>query len=78
MEWIINIVLQIIGFASLGHLAADFLNGFEKLADKPFKCNMCMSYWLSFIPFIFIYGAVGLLYAATASIVSELIFRKLT
>lgn len=73
-----TIILMIIGFASLGHIAADFLNQFEKLWEKPFKCNACLTYWLSFIPFIFIYGWVGVLYAATASIVSEIIYRQLT
>lgn len=73
-----TIILMIIGFACLGHLAADFLNGFEKLWDRPFKCNMCMTYWLSFIPFIFIYEGYGILYAAIASIVSELIYKQLT
>lgn len=78
MEWLIHVVLQIIGFACLGHIMADFLNNFEKLPDRPFKCNMCLSFWISLVPFIFIYEGNGILYAATASIVSELIFRKLT
>lgn len=73
-----TIILMIIGFACLGHIAADFLNTFEKLPEKPFKCNMCLTYYLSFIPFIFIYSGYGILYAAIASIVSEIIYRQLT
>ena len=73
-----ELILTIIGFACLGHIIADFLSTFEELWDKPFKCNMCMTYWISLAPFIFIYGANGILYAAIASITSEIIYRKLT
>jgi len=72
-----ELLIHIIGFACLGHLMADFLQQFETLWDKPFKCNMCLTYWTSLIPFIFIYGWSGILIAAISSIISEIIYRKL-
>lgn len=74
----LQLILMIIGAACIGHLAADLLNGFEKLPSKPFKCNMCMTYWLNLVPFIFIYGGYGFFYLAIASILSELIYKQLT
>lgn len=72
-----ELLIHIIGFACLGHLGADFLSQFESLPDKPFKCNMCLTYWISILPFIFMYGWTGILLSAIASITSELIFKKL-
>lgn len=69
------IIINILGMAGLGHLVADFLNQIEKLPQKPFKCNMCMTFWLSVLPFIFLYGWTGILYSALASIVSEIYFK---
>ena len=70
-------ILNILGAAALGHLVADFLAQFEWLPQKPFKCNMCMSFWLSIVPFVYIYGYDGLMMAACASITSELIYKYL-
>lgn len=72
-----ELLIQIIGFACFGHLGADFLQRYEWLWDKPFKCNMCLTAWSSLIPFIFIYGWIGILYASISAITSELIYRKL-
>jgi len=72
-----ELILSILGAAGLGHLAADFLNGFSWLPDKPCKCNMCMTFWLNVGPFIFIYEWEGILYAALASIISELYLKIL-
>jgi len=68
------ILLQILGFACLAHLAADMAQHF-KLPQKPFQCGMCMGYWLSFIPLIVQFGLMGILYAAMAGVTSELIYR---
>jgi hypothetical protein len=70
-------IIHILGAASLGHMAADLLSQFERLPDKPFKCNMCMSFWLSIIPFIFIYGADAIFISAISSIISEFIYKKI-
>lgn len=70
-------ILSILGAAGLGHMAADFLQQFDRLPDKPCKCNMCMTFWLNIGPFIFLYGYEGIFYAALASIVSELYLKIL-
>ena len=72
-----ELIINILGAAGLGHLAADFFSQFDKLPAKPTKCNMCMSFWLSLFPFILLYGYEGILYAALASIVSELYLKIL-
>ncbi len=72
-----ELLLSIMGAAGLGHLAADFFARYERLYDKPFKCNMCMTFWLNVTPFIFLYGWRGVLYAGLASIISELYFKYL-
>ena len=70
-------ILSILGAAGLGHMAADFLSRYDWLPDKPCKCNMCMTFWLSVGPCIFLSGGVGIFYAALASIVSELYLKIL-
>jgi len=70
-----ELIISILGAAGLGHLGADFLSRYEWLWDKPFKCNMCLTFWLSFTPFIFQNGYEGIFYAALASIISELYFK---
>ena len=72
-----NIILIILGFASLAHLLADFLNQFEELPKKPFACNMCMAFWISLFPCMYLYGIEGILLAAISGIVSELIYRTI-
>ena len=72
-----ELIISILGAAGLGHLAADFFEQFEWMPDKPMKCNQCITFWLSVAPFIFLYGYEGVLYAALASIVSELYLRYL-
>lgn len=69
-------IIHILGAACLGHMAADLLSQFERLPDKPFKCNMCMTFWLSITPFIFIYGADSIFISAIAAIISEIIYKK--
>ena len=73
-----ELLIHIIGFACLGHLVADFLSGFESLPDKPFKCNMCSTFWISIGFLIFTYRWEGILVSAIAAITSEIIFKKLS
>ena len=44
----IDILIQIVGFACLGHLVTDFISSFDlkELPDKPFRCDMCMTYYI--------------------------------
>lgn len=71
------ILLNILGAAALGHLGADFAEQWSKLPAKPFKCNMCMTWWLNIIPFIYIYKWEGILYTAIAAVTSELIYKQI-
>jgi hypothetical protein len=72
-----DLILQIIGFACLGHLVTDFITHFNlpKLPNKPFRCDMCMAYWISIIPLMVQFGARGILYAAISSILANIIFN---
>ena len=72
-----NIIIQIIGFACLGHIITDFISHWNlpKLPDKPFRCDMCMTYWISIIPLIVQFGFIGILYAAISSVTSNIIFK---
>jgi hypothetical protein len=72
-----ELIISILGAAALGHMGADFFSRYEKLWDKPFKCNMCLSFYLSVIPFIFLYSGYGIWYAALSGIISELYFKYL-
>jgi hypothetical protein len=72
-----DLILQIIGFACLGHLVTDFISSFDlkELPDKPFRCEMCLTYWLSIIPLMVQFGFKGILYAAISSILANIIFN---
>jgi len=72
-----EIIINILGAAALGHLGADFLTRYTWLPDKPFKCNMCLTFWLSIIPAIFLYDIWGILVSAIAAVTSELIYKIL-
>jgi|TARA_R100000951_G_scaffold94548_1_gene83310 hypothetical protein len=70
-------IIEILGMAAFGHLAADFLENFEWLPSKPFKCNQCLTFWLSIGPFMLEHGWIGFAMAGCAAITSELIYRIL-
>jgi len=69
-------ILQIIGFASLAHLIADFAQHFE-LPQKPFQCNLCVGYWISVVPFVVQWGLEGFLLAAITGVTSDALYRIL-
>ena len=71
-------ILELIGWACLAHLAVDFIETIDTngvLANKPFKCDMCFGYWSSVIPLVYIHGLNGFLYAAIVGVMADLIFR---
>ena len=70
-------ILFIVGMASLGHLIADFFSQFDRLPNKPLKCNMCLSAWISLVPAIYLFGIQGILVAAIAGVLSETIYKKI-
>jgi hypothetical protein len=71
-----DLIINIIGGGALGYLCADFLSQFEWLSDKPFKCNMCLTFWITIIPFILLYGYQGLFVSSLAAITSEILYRQ--
>ena len=74
----ISIILQIIGFACLGHLSADLMVHLDKdddLPAKPFKCDMCLTYWMSVVPLCIQFGPVGILYSAIAAVTANIIYK---
>ena len=74
----ISTLIQIIGFASIANLLTDFfvsIDKEDKVPTKPFKCERCLTYWISIIPFMVMYGFTGILYAAISSMVAAFIFK---
>lgn len=72
-----DLIVNILGAAAVGYLGADFLANFEWLPDKPWKCNMCLTFWLTVVPFSFMYGYQGFMMAALAAIVSEWMYKHI-
>ena len=68
-------ILHILGFAALANLGADFFSQFDRLPNKPFKCNMCLGFWLSIVPFIGLYGGEAPLVSAITGVLSETLYR---
>ena len=71
------IVLELLGYAALGHILVDFISHLDlpELPNKPFKCDMCFTTWYSLLPLTITYGIKGILYAAIAGVLADLIFR---
>ena len=69
-------ILDIIGFACFGHMAVEFFThmGFTQ---KPFGCNLCLSFWVSLFPLVIMYGNYGFLLAAITGVTSEAIYKLL-
>ena len=74
-----NLLIQLIGFAALGHLVTDFITWLDlpEVKEKPFKCDQCMTYWISVIPFMLQFGLQGILLAAISGIMANLIYKYL-
>jgi hypothetical protein len=72
-------ILQIIGFSCLAHLVVDFISHFDlpELPQKPFKCDMCIAFWLSIIPMVVQYGLVGILYSAISGVLANYIYNRI-
>ena len=71
-------ILQIIGFTALTHLVVDFINHLDvdnRLDNKPWKCDMCMGYWISLFPLTIQYGLQGILAASVVGVLSDVLFR---
>lgn len=70
------ILLELLGLACLTHLIVDFIQTLDlPLPNKPFKCDMCLGYWISMIPLILAYGIHGFAYAAIVGVLADIIYR---
>ena len=47
----------------------------DDLPAKPFKCDMCLTYWMSVVPLCIQFGPVGILYAAIAGVTANIIYK---
>jgi len=70
-------LIQILGFACFGHLLTDFISSFElpELPEKPFKCDMCLTWWISIMPFMLLHGVYGILYASISAVLANYIYK---
>ena len=71
-------IINIIALGCLGHLAVDFIQNMDTynvLPEKPFKCDMCMGYWISVLPLVFEYGVWGWALAAVSGVISNLLTK---
>lgn len=74
----IETILQIIGFACLGYLIVDLVVTLDKeddLPNKPFKCEMCLTYWISVIPMCIQFGLIGIVYAAISAVTANIMYK---
>ena len=70
--------IEILGMACLGHMAVDFISNLDTrdiLPNKPFKCDMCLTFWLALGWFIAEWGTLGIFMAAISGILADLIYR---
>ena len=70
-------IFEILGLASLAHLAVEFFTTHMEMNYKPFNCNLCMGFWLSVFPLVILYHNEGFLAAGITAIVSEVIYRAI-
>ena len=71
-------IFNLIALACLTHLIVDFIvtiDTKELLQMKPFKCDMCMGFWLTVVPLILVSGLIGVAYAAAVGVLADLIYR---
>lgn len=74
------VLLDILGLACIALLIVDLIDTIDTrdwVPQKPFKCSLCMGFWVSSIPLMVMYGFRGLIYAGIASLTTELIDRHL-
>lgn len=71
-------IILILGIACLVILAINH-DVYQVLSPKfkPFTCALCMGFWVSVLPLIFIYGWYGIPYAALAAVITEFIDREI-
>ena len=69
-----SISITIIGLACLAYLITDMAVHFE-LPEKPFQCDMCVGFWISVGPLIYMYGFEGFCAAGLVAVLANIIFK---
>ena len=75
-----NVIIQMLGFAALTKLVIDFIETLDTnlmIPERPFKCDLCMGFWVSLVPFMLQEGLAGILYAAMTGVLANYIYKKL-
>jgi hypothetical protein len=67
-------IISIIGLACLANLAVDVGQHFN-LPEKPFRCDMCMGFWISVLPLTLLYGFKGFCSAGIVAVLANIIFK---
>lgn len=71
-------IISIIGWASVALMLVDLIEHLDvkdKLPSKPFKCDMCVAFWISLPLNIYDWGGEGLLLSAITGITANLIYK---
>ena len=71
-------IFNLIAWACLAHLVVDLIVTIDTedvLPNKPFKCDMCVGFWVSVIPMVIYNGWIGFCYAAVIGVLTDLIYR---
>ena len=71
-------IFDLLALACLAHLVVDFIVTVDKkdvLQMKPFKCDMCMGFYISVVPLFVTNGLYGIAYAAAVGVLADLIYR---
>ena len=74
------VLLDILGLSCIALLIVDLIDTIDvglKVPQKPFKCALCMGFWVSLVPMCVMYGWRGPILAGISSLVTELIDRHL-
>lgn len=75
-----ELLISILGFTSLAYLIVDLTDTIDKynsLPQKPFKCSLCMGFWLSVVPNFLMFGWQGILVSAITAVTTETLDRRL-
>ena len=74
------VLIDILGMACIALLIVDLIDTIDegqKVPQKPFKCSLCMGFWVSVVPLIVMHGFRGLFMAGITAVTTEIIDRYL-
>lgn len=70
-----ELIIEILAWASLTHLIVQFFEDNNILQFKPFNCEKCLGFWLSVGPNFAFYGAKGILLSALIGVTADQIYK---